>query len=110
MWVSWMYMMGAIFGEIAGTICIKLSDGFTKPIPSILVLVFYGASMIWLAIAVKTIEIGVAYAVWSGVGTVVVVFIGIYFFHESLDFIKMLCIVLIIIGVVGLNLNSQAHA
>ena len=103
---SWLYLAGAIVLEVAGTSCMKISDGFTRLIPSVLIFVFYSLAFVGLTFALKKIEVGVAYAVWSGTGTALIAVIGIVCFEESLGSVKLLSILLIIVGVVGLNLGG----
>ena len=102
----WLLLTAAIVLEVAGTTSMKLADGFTKLIPSILLFVFYAASFIVLTFALKKIDVSVAYAVWSGVGTALIAVIGILYFRETVTVLKLLSIVLIIAGVVGLNLSG----
>ena len=106
---SWLYLTGAILLEVAGTSCMKLSEGFTKLIPSILIFVFYGLSFVGLTIALKKIDVSIAYAVWAGIGTALIAGIGMFYFKEPLTLVKVLSILMIIIGVVGLNLGSVKH-
>jgi small multidrug resistance pump len=84
----------------------KLSNGFTKLVPSALVILFYGASFVLLALALKKIEVSIAYAIWAGVGTALIALIGILYFNESVTTLKLMSILLIIAGVVGLNLSG----
>jgi len=83
----------------------KLSLGFTKIIPSILIFVFYGLSFTALAFALRSIDVSVSYAIWSGVGTALITVIGFLYFKEPITLLKIMSIMLIIIGVVGLNLR-----
>ena len=106
---SWLYLVGAIALEVAGTTCMKLSEGFAKLVPSILIFVFYALSFTALTIALKTIDVSVVYAIWSGIGTALIATIGILYFKESVTILKFASIGLIIIGVVGLNLSSMKH-
>jgi small multidrug resistance pump len=103
---SWLYLAGAILLEVAGTSCMKLSEGFTKLVPSILIFVFYILSFVGLTIALKKIDVSIAYAIWAGIGTALIAVIGIVYFKESLTPVKVLSILLIIAGVVGLNLGG----
>jgi len=86
-----------------GTVCLKLSSGFSKTVPSILVFIFYGLGFIPLIKAVEKIDLSIVYAIWSGLGIVVVSIIGFLYFKETVNFVKIVCIVLVIIGVVGLR-------
>lgn len=101
--MSWMYLSGAILFEVIGTTLMKFTDGFTRPVPSTGVVFFYVVSTILMNIAVKFIDLSIVYAIWSGVGTAVITMISFWFFHESLSVVKVLSIVLIVLGVIGLN-------
>lgn len=100
--------MLAISFEVAGTSSMKLSHGLSRLAPSICVFFFYALSLTSLTYALRRIDISVAYATWSGLGTVVITLIGCYYFNEPLFTTKALCVALIVLGVVGLNL-SGAH-
>ena len=104
--ISWIVLIIAIVLEVSGTICMKLSDGFTKPGPVIAMLILYGVGLSLLAWTLKAIDISVAYAVWSGLGTALIAIIGIFWFKEPSSLIKFLSISLIILGVIGLNLSN----
>jgi small multidrug resistance pump len=103
---SWIILSVAIVLEVAGTNCMKLSQGFSRLIPSVLIFVFYGLSFVGLTIALKKIDVSIAYAVWAGIGTALIAFIGMFYFKEPLTLVKILSILLILIGVVGLNLGG----
>jgi len=105
----WFFLVGAITLEVAGTTSMKLSEGFTKLLPSVLLFVFYAASFVALTLALKKIEVSVAYAVWSGAGTALIAAIGILYFNETASLLKFISILLIIFGVVGLNLSGVKH-
>jgi small multidrug resistance pump len=102
----WLALTGAIALEIAGTTSMKLSHGFTRTIPSVLLFVFYALSFALMTIAVKRIDMSVSYAIWSGVGTAVIALIGVFAFRESLTTVQVVSIVLIIVGVVGLRAGA----
>jgi small multidrug resistance pump len=106
--VSWVYLFAAIVLEVIGTTCMKLSQGFTRLTPSLLMVAFYVASLTLLNLALKKVEVSIAYAIWSGVGTVLIAAIGILYFREPATALKLIAIVLIIIGCVMLNL-AGAH-
>jgi len=106
---SWLYLAGAIILEVAGTTSMKLSQGFTKFLPSILIFLFYGLSFTALAFALKRIDVSIAYAVWSGVGTALIAIIGFIFFRETMTLLKIGSIGLIIIGVLGLSIAARSH-
>lgn len=101
--IAWIYLTLAIFTEVAGTTFMKLSHGFTHLEPSILIFIFYGLSLAFLTFSLKHLEIGFAYAIWSAIGTLLIFFVGIYFFQESFTFLKTTSLFFIIIGVMGLK-------
>jgi small multidrug resistance pump len=105
----WLLLLGAIVLEVAGTTSMKLSNGFTKPVPSLLIFVFYAISFMLLTFTLKHINVSIAYAVWAGMGTALVAAIGIVYFAEPMSGFKLICVGLIILGVVGLNLSSTMH-
>ena len=107
--MTWVYLVLAILFEVSGTTCMKLSEGFTKLVPSILLFVFYTLSLGMLTLALKRIDVSVAYGVWSGVGTALIATIGVLWFKEPATALKLISLVLITVGVVGLNLSGGAH-
>lgn len=106
--IGWLFLALAIVFELAGTITMKFSGSFTNLLPSIIMFVLYGCSLTSLTFAVKkTIDISVAYAIWSGLGTALIAIVGFYVFHEHITLLKkILSIFIIIAGVVGVNLAS----
>jgi small multidrug resistance pump len=107
--MSWLFLFLAILAEVAGTTCMKLSVSFTQILPSILMVVFYAVSLGSLTIAIGGIEVSVAYAIWSGLGTVLITTIGIFWFRETSSLLKMVSIGLVITGVIGLNASGTRH-
>ena len=105
--MNWFLLYLAIFFEVGGTASLKLSDGISNPGYFILGLALYVLSLSALAAALKTLPVGVSYAIWSGVGTVMAVAIGLIWFAETLTPIRGLFIVMILVGAVGLNLASE---
>jgi len=100
----WVFLTLSIVTEVAGTTSMKLSDVFTNPIFTLLIFCFYGVSFYFFALAVKKLELGVAYAIWAGVGTALIAIIGALYFREGMEIGKVLSLTAIIAGVVGLNL------
>jgi small multidrug resistance pump len=100
----------AILAEVVATSALKASDGFTRLIPSFLVVVGYGAAFTCLSLTLKTLPLGVAYAIWSGVGTALVAVIGWLYYKQQLDLPAILGITLIISGAVVLNVFSTSEA
>ena len=107
--MSWAYLFAAILLEVCGTICMKLSQGFTRLVPSLLLLLFYGLSFGAMTLAIKRIEVSTAYAIWSGLGTALIAVAGILWFKESASFLKVASLAFIILGIVGLNLVAAPN-
>lgn len=97
----------AICSEIFGTSMLKLSQGFSKPLPSVGVIVGFGVAFYCLSLALKHIPLGMAYAIWSGVGLVLTAMIGVIVFNEKIDMWGVFGIGLIVAGVVVLNVLSK---
>lgn len=108
--MEWAYLSLAIVFEIFGTTCIKLSEGFTRIAPSVLIVPAYVVSFLMLALAVRVIPISIAYAVWSGIGTAAIAVIGILVFKEPLTLAKAAFLAIIIVGAVGLHLSDRFGA
>ena len=106
---SWFVLIAAIAAEVGGTTCLKLSYGFSRLVPSLGVFVLYSLSFVLLAAVLKAIDVSVAYAIWSGVGTALVAAIGILIFGEPLSAARLVSLGLIILGVVGLQLTGAVH-
>ena len=104
----WFYLAMAIVLEVMGTTCMKLSEGFTRLIPSVLVFLLYGVSFAFMILALKKMELGVVYAIWAGLGTAMIALIGIVWFQESVSLMKIVSILFIVLGVVGLHLSQMA--
>lgn len=105
--LNWSVLGAAIIAEVIGTICLKVSDGLTRPLPVIGMIVFYGLSLVGLALALRTIDMSVAYAVWAGLGVALITVVGIAWFGEAFTAWRAVCIALILLGVVGLNLAQE---
>ena len=104
MTLSWFFLLLAGFFEVCFTIALKFSLGFTKLFPSIITAVFIALSFFCVSQSLKTIPLGTAYAIWAGMGAVGTVVCGILFFGDSMHIIRLVSIVLIIIGILGLKL------
>lgn len=107
--MSAVYLLLAILLEVAGTTSLKLSAGFTRLVPSILIFVFYALSFSVFTLALKKIDVSVGYAIWAGLGTALIATIGVLYFKEPLTALKLLSLALIIGGVVGINVSGMAH-
>lgn len=108
---AWWFLAGAIVFELSGTLSMKMAQGFSQFWPSVLIFVCYGLSIASLTFALRGIELGIAYAIWAGLGTSLVAVVGILFLHESASPLKLACVLLIVVGVAGLMwVDSQGAA
>ena len=102
--MAWAILFVAGLCEIAWAVGLKYTDGFTRPVPTVLVVTAMIASVWMLAIALRTIPVGTGYAVWTGIGAVGTAILGMFLFNESRDVLRVACILLIVAGIVGLKL------
>lgn len=107
--MHWLHLTVAIIAEVLATSALKASEGFTRLIPSLIVVVGYGIAFYFLSLTLKAIPVGVAYAVWSGLGVVLVSLVGVMLFRQRIDGAGVLGIGLIILGVGVLNLFSKMN-
>lgn len=107
---NWLILFIAIVAEVIATSALKSSEGFTKPIASIVVVLGYIIAFYCLSLTLKTIPVGIAYAVWSGVGIVLITTVAWFVFDQKLDVWGVIGIVLIMIGVLILNLLSKTSS
>ena len=105
--MGYVYLSLAIVAEIVGTTALKASNEFTNLVPSIVAFIGYGISLVFLALVLRTIPVGIAYAIWAGVGIAAISVIGFLVFKQALDFPAVLGIGLIISGVVIINVFSN---
>ena len=101
--MPWLLLLLAGLFEVAWAIGLKYTDGFSRPLPTLLTLSAMGVSVFLLAMAVKQLPLGTAYAVWTGIGAVGTVLMGIWLFNEPATLARVLCLLLIIGGILGLN-------
>ncbi|MHC6180025.1 DMT family transporter [Clostridium sp. JNZ X4-2] len=104
--MEWIYLVTAGFFEVSWAIGLKYSQGFTKILPSILTVIGMIASFYFLSLSLKSLPLGNAYAIWTGIGTVGTVVLGVILFKEPINVMRMICIVFIVFGIVGLKLTS----
>jgi quaternary ammonium compound-resistance protein SugE len=104
--MNWIYLIIAGILEIGWAIGLKYTEGWSKILPSVLTGAAMAASFYFLSLALKTLPIGTAYAVWTGIGTVGAAILGMILFNEPRDFARILCILLIVAGIAGLKLTS----
>lgn len=107
--VAWILLILAIAGEATATLSLKASDGFSRLWPSVLVVVGYGISFTLLAFALKTLNVGIAYAVWSALGTIAAAVGGALLFGESLTPVAIAGIVVVIVGIVMITVAQSGH-
>src|SRR6476620_12392237 len=105
--MNWLYLFIAGLFEIAWAIGLKYTEGWTRLWPSLITAVLMIASFYFLSLAVRTLPIGTAYAIWTGIGTVGAAILGMVLFGEPRDVLRVLCILLIIGGIAGLKLTSS---
>lgn len=104
--MNWIYLLIAGLFEVAWTVGMKLSDGFSNLTISILTIIGMVASFYFLALALKNIPLGTAYAIWTGIGTLGTVILGILLFKEPINVARIVCIMFILSGITGLKLLS----
>ncbi|MBR0662392.1 quaternary ammonium compound efflux SMR transporter SugE [Neoroseomonas oryzicola] len=102
--MGWIYLLAAGLSEIGWAIGLKYTEGFTRPVPTVLTVVSMIVSLALLGLALKTLPLGTAYAVWTGIGTVGTVLLGIVLFGEAATAMRLACVGLILAGIVGLKL------
>ena len=105
---AYIYLAIAILSEVIATTALKASDGFTNSLPSTVVVVGYGVSFYCLSVVLKTMPVGIAYAIWAGLGIVLITVAGLLFYNQKLDLPSLLGMSLIIIGVVVINVFSKS--
>ncbi|WP_139693591.1 DMT family transporter [Sporolactobacillus terrae] len=107
--MGYLFLVLAIVGEIIGTNLLKISAGFSRLIPTLGSLVSYGLSFYFLSLTLKSVDLNIAYALWSGLGIVLTSLIAVIYWKEPINFSSILGIGLILIGVVVLNLHGASH-
>ncbi len=105
--MCWIWLLAAILLEVAATLLLKVSDGFTRVGATVAMAICYIGSFYLMAMSLRQMEVGTVYAVWSALGTALVVGAGTVFFRESMTAMKAVSIMLIIVGVISLNVSSQ---
>lgn len=106
--MGYLYLAIAVIAEVIGTTALKVSDEFSKPLPSVLVILGYGIAFYFLSLVLKTIPIGIAYAIWAGMGIVLIAIVGVIFFGQKLDAPAIVGMLLIITGVLVMNVFSKS--
>ncbi len=106
--MAWFYLVIAGILEVVWAVGMKYSEGWTKLYPSIFTIISMVIGFYFLSLAVKTLPLGTSYAVWTGIGTIGTVIYSVLYFNEPVDGIKIICILLIVMGIVGLKIFSKA--
>lgn len=106
--MAWIYLLLAGLFEVGWAVGLKFTEGFSRPLPTAFTIVSMVASLGLLGLALKNLPLGTAYAVWTGVGTVGTVMLGIMLFGEVADALRLACIGLIVAGIIGLKLVTPA--
>ena len=105
--MAWVYLLLAGAAEISWMVALKFSEGFTRLWPSIATVASLGLSMVFLSLTIRAIPLGTAYAIWTGIGAAGIAVIGMAFFGEPRTVLRIACIGLIVIGIVGLKATSE---
>ncbi|MBU0654188.1 MAG: multidrug efflux SMR transporter [Gammaproteobacteria bacterium] len=106
--MSYLYLAFAIIAEVIATSSLKATEEFTKPVPTIIMVIGYGLAFYFMTLALRTIPLGITYAVWSGLGIVLISIIGIIFYNERLDLAATIGMGMIVAGVLVIHLFSKA--
>ncbi len=105
--MQWIYLVLAGIFEVTWAVAMKISNGFTVVLPSVITVIGYILSAVFLALALKQLPLGTAYAMWTGFGIVGTTVLGVFLFNENLSVPQAICVSLIVIGIVGLKLLSN---
>lgn len=105
--MAWLSLFAAGFFEVLWALGLKLSNGFTKPVPAVVTVISLILSMVFMAFSLRSIPMGTAYAVWTGIGAVGTAVLGMLLFGEPKAALRILCIGLIVAGIAGLKLTSD---
>lgn len=106
--MRYLWLAAAILSEVIATSSLKASQGFTRLLPSLAVVAGYAVAFLCLSQTLKTLQIGIAYAIWSGLGTVLIAFVGLIFYRQKLDTAAVIGMTLIVVGVLVMNLLSKS--
>ena len=104
---TYIYLAIAIIAEVTATSTLKLTEEFTKPIPSVVVLIAFGVSLYFMTLTLRTLPVGIMYAFWSGLGIIFVTVIGIFIYKQTPDLPAIIGMILIIIGVITISMYSD---
>lgn len=104
--MKWIFLLIAGMLEISWAVSLKFTHGFSRVVPSVVTVGLMAASFYFLALAVRELPLGTAYAVWTGIGILGTTVIGTFFFGEVLTAVRLLCIIFVITGIIGLKITS----
>ena len=104
--MSWLILLFAGLLEVLWAVGLKYTDGFSKPLPSFVTVAAMLTSLYFLSLALRTLPLGTAYAIWVGVGMVGAVIVGVVIFHETLSVLKIFSLLMVVAGIAGLKLSS----
>jgi small multidrug resistance pump len=107
--MHWILLTLSILAEVVGTLCLKWSQGFTRVWPTVGMIVLYIATFVFLTLTAKTLDLGLAYAIWAGVSVAGVAVCSVFLFHEPMNAYRVIGTVAIIVGVIVLNLKAGAQ-
>ena len=105
--MHWIFLLLAAIFEVSWAIAMKYSDGFSVLVPSIVTVVGYILSAVFLSLALKQLPLGTAYAMWTGFGIIGTSVLGVFLFNEKLTVPQVICVILIVVGIVGLKLLGK---
>lgn len=105
--MHWYFLAAAVVLEVAGTTSMKLSEGFSNWLPSVMMFTFYGAAFFCNTMALRKLDLSVTYSIWCGAGTALVAIVGMTAFREPVTMIKLGSIGLILLGVIGLGMSTR---
>ncbi|PKO34925.1 MAG: QacE family quaternary ammonium compound efflux SMR transporter [Betaproteobacteria bacterium HGW-Betaproteobacteria-7] len=108
--MHWLYLAVAIVSEVIATSALKAAEGFTRPLPSLIVVVGYGVAFYCLSVVLRTLPLGITYAIWSGVGVALIALVGWLLYGQALDLPAVVGMTLIVAGVIVLNVFSKTVA
>lgn len=104
---AWLVLAASVLAEVLGTLALRHAEGFTRPLPSIAVVICYGGAIGLMSLSIKHLEMGLTYAVWAGSGTALTAAIGMLWFDESFGPLRLAGLGCIVLGVIALNLSSH---
>ena len=107
---GYLYLAIAIVGEVSATAALKASDEFSKPIPSLFVIIGYATALFFLSLTLRSVPVGIAYGIWAGAGTALIALSGYLFYGQSIDTPALIGLCLIVIGVIIVNASSTSVA